>query len=1159
MFIPVLRQQVQTDTLIMAVVGVIVSLYVLKLVLARLIVHLIDICLGVCLSIFILVLYGYTHTDLTAEINRVRVRRPLSGFTEFSFTRAENWDQLAKKKQVSEDKPAIFAESFLLSDSVELLVEYIMRDYVNSWYTRGFKDDLFPQIVDDTIRESLKRLGGRTKNIEWANLAVRKLVPLITEHFTNYVNAVRIVRERSTQRQMVASKELDIAIAERYGKLHDAVLLTTTGYEVTHRRNWLRKKVLLVLPYLMSNRDMRSPVVSGLIKDILACSVLTPVLNMVCDPDFINQTITKTAAHTLQDRQKVEKLRAVLDAHSTVPRTKTTGRKRAASGLQRNLKLSPTADQQSYAKFLKDIRNCQSLPDARQTRFYISVQIQRAAKKNDNPLYESRLKEAKMVLEQRISFLSTGSLSYEAHNKDGAIYSTGVFETRDVRHEYNLKNILNDPVCSSFLMEYMDQRRKTVFVQFLLAVNILRDPLDVDYDEQLDDNIDPLGGLQVAQNTSKQDDQVGKQDMINIYMQYLSDEKNQLECTGVDRQCIASYVEAGDDATYKQYQVAHKALLRTQNRVYRKIEEEYVSKFKESDLFIKYLATVPFAPPVKELDSSIDRLQMDQIDDDDDSVYAADTELPSMRSPNRSLVDLLDSGRRITSDTSDDVPIHGQYSSNQDNVLAVEKALMDIMNMPTPSNLELEENGSVSLGKKDEAPIDLPKRSSRLFDDSGDDDSDLSSQDLNTETDLGSSLQVRMAAPGDLTLTEAIKALSANIEQLYDQENILDQMISKAELTNNTAELRILYKSRSSLEREVQLKELQKQQYVVQESENSLFGRSDIHIDSYVTSMDVNGPYTLYIIEVRRFDNMGNVTAGWIVGRRYNQFYQLHQLLRRQFSEVNKLSFPKKRVVLKFQPKTFVNARRAALEKYLKEILKLPEVCKSKTLRLFLSSETFSLDLVKREGGIQEFDSEDSSSTNNDRPQTSSVLSGSRNISDKSTGLEVLPFLDPEDSEISRPFVQPLCDLFIQVFGMSTRENWLKGRAVVVIVQQLLGGRIEKKIRDMVRNLTSESKIVTYIDLVRDNVWPNGQKKTMRPPPRSIDEKQISKRDADLLLHQLFESASKVVGRSSSRYAAKNLFGLCQNEILNYHLVFSILDILLDELFPELNGSEVAH
>lgn len=1141
----------------MVTFGSIITLYVLKLVFARLIVHLIDIWLGVCLSILALVVYSYTHTDLRAEINRVRVRRPLAGFAELSFTKEHNWDQLAKRKQANTgNKPAIFAESFLLSDSVELLVEYIMRDYVNSWYKRGFKDDFFPQIVDDTIRDTVKKLGDRTKTIELADLAVRKLVPLITEHFTNYVNAVRIVRERSTQRQMVPSKELDIAIAERYGKLHDAVLLTTTGYEITHRRNWLRKKVLLILPFLLNEKDMGSSLVSGLIKDILACSVLTPVLNMLCDPDFINQTITKIAAHTLQDRQKVEKLRAALDAHSTVPRTKAGGRKRAVSGLQRNLKLSPTADQQSYAKFLKDIRNCESLPDARQTRFYISVQIQRAAKKNDNPLYESRLKEAKMILDQRISSLTTGAFSFESRGKELPAYSAEVFEAKDSRHDYTLKDILNDPVCSSFLMEYMDQRRKTVFIQFLLAVNILRDPLDADYDVQLDDNIDPLGGLQVAQNTAKHDDQVGRQDMINIYMQYLSNGNNRLGYSEEDRECIASYVEAGDDATFAQYQVARKALLRTQNRVYQKIEDEYVRKFKESDLFIKYLATVPFAPPAKGLDSSIDRLQMDQIDDDDDSVYAADTELPNMRSPNRSVVDLLEPGKRIASDASDDVPAHSQYSSNQDNVLAVEKALIDIMNMPPPSNAELEKNENNHSDKKEESSIDLPKRSSRLFDDSGDDDSDLSSQDLNTETDLGSSLQVRMAAPGDLSLTEAIKALSTTIEQLYDQQNILDQMISKAELTNNTAELRILYKSRSSLEREVQLKELQKQQYVVQESENSLFGRSDIHIDSYVTSMDMNGPYTLYIIEVRRFDVMGNVTAGWIVGRRYNQFYQLHQLLRRQFPEINKLSFPKKRVVLKFQPKTFVNARRSALEKYLKELLKMPEVCKSKTLRLFLSSETFSLDLMKREGGVQEFDSEDSSSTNNDRPQTNSIPSGSRSTNNKSAGLEVLPFLDPEDSETSRPFVQPLCDLFIQVFGMSTRENWLKGRAVVVIVQQLLGGRIEKKIRDMVRNVTSESKIVTYIDLVRDNIWPNGQKKTVRPPPRTVDEKQSSKRDADLLLHQLFESSGKVVGRSSSRYAAKNLFGLCQNEILNYHLVFSILDVILDELFPELNSPE---
>ena len=100
---------------------------------------------------------------------------------------------------------------------------------------------------------------------------------------------------------------------------------------------------------------------------------------------------------------------------------------------------------------------------------------------------------------------------------------------------------------------------------------------------------------------------------------------------------------------------------------------------------------------------------------------------------------------------------------------------------------------------------------------------------------------IHEAAPGDLGLTEAIDILNADIERLTAQESILDSLTRKAELTNNAAELRILRKSKQSLQREVHRKEMQKQQYVVQESDNSLYGRAAVSIKSIVVEKDSDG------------------------------------------------------------------------------------------------------------------------------------------------------------------------------------------------------------------------------------------------------------------------------------------------------------------------------
>jgi hypothetical protein len=49
-----------------------------------------------------------------------------------------------------------------------------------------------------------------------------------------------------------------------------------------------------------------------------------------------------------------------------------------------------------------------------------------------------------------------------------------------------------------------------------------------------------------------------------------------------------------------------------------------------------------------------------------------------------------------------------------------------------------------------------------------------------------------------------------------------------------------------------------------------------------------------------------------------------------------------------------------------------------------------------------------------------------------------------EDNKEAEPFVKPVCDLFLEVFELNRKSNWLRGRAVVVVLHQLLGGTIEK-------------------------------------------------------------------------------------------------------------------
>lgn len=136
-----------------------------------------------------------------------------------------------------------------------------------------------------------------------------------------------------------------------------------------------------------------------------------------------------------------------------------------------------------------------------------------------------------------------------------------------------------------------------------------------------------------------------------------------------------------------------------------------------------------------------------------------------------------------------------------------------------------------------------------------------------------------------------------------------------------------------------------------------------------------------------------------------------------------------------------------------------------------------------------------------------------------------------EDRE-AEPFVKPISDLFLETFELQKGNSWLRGRAVVVVLHQLLGGTVERKVRETVRGLTDEVSLVKHVDMVQDLLWPGGQFR-QSPPPRTAAEKLHSRKEASLVLSSLIpDMAGSVVGRANAQGASRKLAALLNNQRL---------------------------
>lgn len=778
---------------------------------------------------------------------------------------------------------SLFPSSFVVSTALDDILRSLARDLISNWYRNISINPKFANEVDSAIRTAIGRLGRKLWEEDFVDILVNRIVPVVTNHLRDFDEAERAVRGRNLSRTVTESEELDIAIATRYreGDLHPAASSFRSDKPQTQQEH-IRKIVVDLLPGLLPANASYSRAVSALVQEIVGCGALYPLIEVLADPDTWNQLMEAYGRIALHDRKTVRKLRAALDQHtSDLPKSNQS---------QAFPRLSSDGTERDFERFVRAIRRCNNLSDARRFRSYVASQLKRESMfEPQDQVYLRRLETGKRVLDEKVAKLSAsgnGDLQIQTPNPRSQRVSTS--------EAISLVDVMHSAAGLSYFMEYMERLHLLPLVQFWIIVDGFRNPLE---DDMRDDSASNSISWTAAD----------RNDIILISENHLS--KPELKIPEESRNVVKSFIDAGRGASGEQYRKARMVILATQSSVLEEMQNKYYPTFKQSDLYYKYLASDEAAVPApvssrgrgpdinnhgpRSLSTHLRRTPSQSSYNSHGSgtlatgvlnqAYANDSSNIRTRSSNAEVSPPFRNhqGSEATEASTHSIGQNPQTieSDVQTNRIIenMEAALNDII-MDTPNTtgteqttsslhspndpLSLDKNSSVQSpvdrtrsnhhnnnnGKPSIASLGLVETSSRIGVFTDDDlflDQKKFIEDEYVDPDVGDngkpSHEIHKAVPGDLGLTEAISALTTSIEKLISQETIVDALTRKAELTNNTVELRVLAKSKSSLQRELHRKEMQRQQYIAQESDNSLYGRSTVLIKSVMVGKEADG------------------------------------------------------------------------------------------------------------------------------------------------------------------------------------------------------------------------------------------------------------------------------------------------------------------------------
>ncbi|KAL6105566.1 snx14 [Pungitius sinensis] len=343
----------------------------------------------------------------------------------------------------------------------------------------------------------------------------------------------------------------------------------------------------------------------------------------------------------------------------------------------------------------------------------------------------------------------------------------------------------------------------------------------------------------------------------------------------------------------------------------------------------------------------------------------------------------------------------------------------------------------------------------------------------------------------------------------------------------------------------------------------------------------------VFCIDVERNDRkaVGHETEHWSVYRRYLEFYVFESKLTEFHGSFPDAHLPSKRII---GPKNyeFLTSKREEFQEYLQKLLQHPELSNSQLLADFLSPysmESQFLDkmlpdvnlgkiiksvpskLIKEKGQHLEpfiqsyFNSCESPKPKPSRPELTILSPTSENdkklfndlFKNNANRSEMTEKRHNRNYFMEMITVDGLYDYLMFVGRVVFHvPDWLHHLLMAgrILLKNTLEAYTDYHLQNKLNQVVQEHRLVSLITLLRDTVFCESS------VPRSPEEKQRrAKKTFEEMMTFIPDFLGKCIGEEAKYEGVRLLFDGLQQPVLNKQLTYVLLDIAIQELFPELN------
>ncbi|XP_046854621.1 sorting nexin-14-like isoform X2 [Xenia sp. Carnegie-2017] len=170
-----------------------------------------------------------------------------------------------------------------IDDAIEEFLDLLLENYVYYWYREKLSSD--ERLVDE-LRKSLRHIFSvvyrRLIKVDVTDLVIKKLVKNFLQHLDSYLKVRRKLRENS----YTNSKDITLLLLRENGlNVHKAL------YSKWNERQYQRQLLHSLLPHVLPRSALQSRSACGLFGELLVYGVFTTGIDVIVQPDFVNQLL----------------------------------------------------------------------------------------------------------------------------------------------------------------------------------------------------------------------------------------------------------------------------------------------------------------------------------------------------------------------------------------------------------------------------------------------------------------------------------------------------------------------------------------------------------------------------------------------------------------------------------------------------------------------------------------------------------------------------------------------------------------------------------------------------------------------------------------------------------------------------------------------------